>query len=236
MAYKRRTVIAGDVIEVYKFFDAAFGKRRCRGKNKGVSKQSVLDASEREAERKLRWKMNANFGDGDLHLTLTYGGEVPTPEEAKRELRNFMRRLKGAYYRLGLEFKWMAVTEWRGHRIHHHLVMNGGPSLLDIQRKWKAGRVRCSVLNTEGQYADLAAYLIKETSKHFRDEDQPFRKRWTCSRNLKEPVIKTEVIDAREWRKEPVPKKGYFIEKDRTEDGVSDRGMPFQFYSMRRIC
>lgn len=83
----------------------------------------------------------------------------------------------------------------------------------------------------------MAAYLIKETSKTFRENDGGHKQRYSSSRNLIRPIPKTEVIQkALSWALEPKPVKGYYIDKDSVENGVNGwNGQRYQRYIMVRI-
>ena len=96
-----------------------------------------------------------------------------------------------SYRKQGLEFKWVAVTEYENKAIHHHLVVNGIDSRI-LTRLWSYGRMHIASLDDTGDYIQLAEYLVKETSKTFRNPNATQKKRWRCSRNLKRPESKKE--------------------------------------------
>jgi hypothetical protein len=66
----------------------------------------------REVQRKLNAKnsqkrltrlMNANFTDGDLIMTLTYAdGCYPTPERARKDMTNYIKRVRTYRKKQGL--------------------------------------------------------------------------------------------------------------------------------------
>lgn len=236
MPYIKETAKAGKTIEVRKYYSARYGKKKsARGENINPTAEQMKRFNEKQAERNLRLKINSNFGQGDIHLVLTYKRELrPEPGEAKKRLERFIREARAAYRRLGREFRYISVTEYKRAAVHHHLVINGiDPRLL--QEIWPYGRVRPTYLDDSGQYGDLAAYLIKETAETFKTESG-YGKRWNQSKNLKKPEIEKEIIDCASWKKEPRPIKGYYIEKEKTASGVSGiTGYEYQFYSMVRI-
>lgn len=186
---------------------------RSRCKKSKPTREAVLKVNQKNAERSLTMKINHNFKPGDWHITLTYA-EAPTPLEAKKAKENFFRRLKYKCDKAGIEFKRIDVTEYENTRIHHHVVI----SYIDpqiIRAAWgNNGHVMFSTLDDTGNYAKLAAYLIKETSKTFRNSDNPNKRRYYCSSNVITPEIKREIVSGRELRQDPKPIKGYYIDED----------------------
>ena len=71
--------------------------------------------------------------------------------------------------------KYVAVTESKDKRLHHHIVINK----MDMEKVidlWKHGRVIVSRLEPEGDYTGLANYITKESG-------ESKGKRWKQSRN-----------------------------------------------------
>lgn len=211
----RETCVAGKTIlraiRIVNKNSAALGANR-RPKSK-PSREAVMKVNQKNSERVLTMQLNENFRKGDLHITLTYA-RIPTPAEAKKEKEKFFRRLKYACQKLGIEFKRIDVTEYENTRIHHHVVI----SYIDpqiIRKAWgDNGHVLFSVLDDTGNYAKLAAYLIKETSKTFRKSDNPNKRRYYHSSNIITPEIKREEVSGRELHQDPKPIKGYYIDED----------------------
>lgn len=187
------------------------GKKRAP--KSSPSKDAVRKVNEKNAVRLLTAKLNHNFRGGDLHVTLTYAGEVPTQEQAKKDKQNFLRKLKRYSDKAGTVLKRVDVTEYENHRIHHHIVISGIPAEV-ISEAWDKGFVKFSILEASGNYKNLAEYLIKETSKTFRDDDNPNKRRYNCSRNVVTPEIKQVRISERELYRELQPVKGYYIDFD----------------------
>jgi len=235
--YYQKTVIAGETKEVSKIQSARFGKKGVvRNSNLKPSPEDVKKVNFKHAEAKLRWLINTNFKFNDIHLVLTYRkGERPAPEESKKYLEKFLRDLRALYRNQNQELKYICVTEYLNKAIHHHLVINSFDMRL-ITPLWPYGRARPTFLDDTGQYDQLASYLIKETSKTYLMDDAPYAKRWNASRNLEKPQVDMVVISRNSWRKEPQATAGYYLEKDKTINGVSEiTGYPYQFYSMVKI-
>ena len=235
MSYVQQTIKAGDVVEVRKYYDWNHGRahrKQPRTKCNERSSERQAEYNKRQAIDRLRWKLNAGCEAGDYHITLTYSGDAPAPEEASKHLRNYLARLRRLYTNGGHTFQWLAVTEFQNKRIHHHLILKQGPELMEIIKRWKYGRPKVVMLDNTGQYADLAEYLVKETDKTFRDPECKQKKRWSCSRNWPEPVITKKVIKASKWNESPKALKGYVLEDEKTYQGFTEDGYPFIFYSM----
>lgn len=232
--------MAGATIEVTKSYTKRIGAK-ARGKREKPTPEEIEKVNERNAERTLRLKINANFCTDDPFITLTYRkGERPTPEQAKENIKKLIDGLRTDYRKLGDELKYINVTEYKNKAIHHHLLINhieGADVSKMVRERWKFGRPDFKYLDDTGQYKDLAAYLIKETSKTYKDNDGGHKQRYSCSRNLVMPTPKTEIIKkAARWIPDPKPIKGYYIDKDTVYNGVDPfTGREYQRYTMVRI-
>ena len=208
----REICIAGAVIDVVIKFSCRVQKTTRASKN-NPSREAVVNYNQRTAERKLARLLNANFVPGDWHCTLTYAGIEPMMPEAKKELDNFIRRMKREYKKADREFRWVAVTEYHHHRIHHHVVM----SYIDaevIAKQWRGGHVRFTALDRTRNYTKLARYLVKETSNTMKLSGSEVKKRWSASRNLVRPVIKREIVEPSVLYETPKALKGYEIDQE----------------------
>ena len=238
MPYYKTTIVAGRTIEVIKGYSKMIGNHNKRSARRNKTPEEVERINQRQAEARLRRLINANFGEGDIHLVLTYKkNDRPDPAEAKKRIDKFIRRLRTRYKKLGVELKYIHVTEYATSAIHHHLIINSIDSNLNklIRECWPHGSPHLTPLDDTGQYKDLAAYLIKETSKTFKDPEAVHKQRYSTSKNLKKPHVKTVLIDSERWREDPKPIKGYLIDKTSVENGVSEwSGRRFQRYTMIR--
>lgn len=203
MPYYRTTYKSGDVLEVEEYFSPrARGKRIPRGKNQHLTTEQQAEINLRNARKKISRTINANFGKGDLFITLTYAKEPEDRTEGDRILTNYLRRLKRWRERNKMPpLKYVAVTENKDKRLHHHIVINK----MDMEKAidlWKQGRVIVSRLEPEGDYTGLANYITKESG-------ESKGKRWKQSRNLKKPKVTVKVIDK---KPRPMkPPKGYKV-------------------------
>lgn len=208
----RDTTIAGDII--HRLVKCPSGKHGGKRKNKlNITSDKVKKNNFRLAMFRLWMLICNNFSSKDGHYSLTYAVAVDR-ERAAKDRKNFIDRLKRKYKKLGMELKYIVVTEYKNHRIHHHFIINS----LDvemIQRVWGKGAVHITPLYEEGDYHNLAEYLIKETEKTFREKDSIHKQRYSHSKNLIMPVTKREEVSAKAFSQDPKPTKGYYIPKDR---------------------
>lgn len=214
-----KKIWSGDVYEAEEYYSRRkINKSSLRGPNENGSSAEQQERNLKYARKKLARKINANFGKGDLFLTLTHKQYVGYGE-AKRQLQNFLKRLKRKRKKMGLpELKYVAVTEAEDKRAHHHLVVSGTDLTVDQWTElWGQGRIMISRLEPDGDYTGLTRYITKECPLDHS-------KRWSCSRNLVEP--KVEVVpmkDEKPKQRLRVP-KGY-REVERYEYASEENGM-----------
>lgn len=208
----REICVAGACIDVTLKYSVRAGQGQ-RAARSNPTREAVMKNNDKVAAKELTRLMNSNFHPGDWHITLTYDDEAPSEQEAKKELRNFIRRMGREFEKAGREFKWIAVTEYKNHRIHHHIVMSFCDAQT-IRRQWKRGIVRFTALDRSRNYKRLAEYFIKETTKTMREPGNETKKRWTSSRNLTRPIVKREIVQARAMHEQPKAFKGYQIDED----------------------
>lgn len=237
--YFKTTIIAGATIEVTKSYTKRVGAK-ARGKKRKPTAEEIEKINQLNAERTLRLRINANFGVDDLFVTLTYKKEErPTPEQARKNLKKLLNGLRKEYKKQKCVLKWVCATEYQNKAIHHHLLINHIPcydTAKLIRRLWRSGRPDFKFLDDTGQYKDLAAYLIKETSKTYRAKDGERKQRYSCSRNLIIPQSVTEVIRAAMWLPDPKPLKGYYVDKDTVYNGIDPfTGRKYQRYTLVRL-
>lgn len=233
MKVLREICVAGAVIDVTVKSSMAIHKKK-RGARKNVTPEKVQKNNEKIAEKKLGRIINANFGKGSWHIILTYAEEVYSeicPGVAQKELKKFIARMRRACKRNGIEFRWIAVTEYENKRIHHHFVTNAPLDL--VEQQWKNGHALGRPFDKRKNHTNLAAYLIKETRKTFRNDDSPVKSRYSHSRNLYIPEVRVERVSEKQLFDEPKAFKGYYIDQDsirRYEHPIT--GIPHLEYQM----
>lgn len=188
-SYVTKTVDSGDIREVETY--PMYLKKDMPNewiKEKNRVYQKNLD--NKNAQKSFIRKINTNFVDGDYHITLPYDDEhkPKSHEEAKRDMQNYIRRLKRRIKKENVqeELKYIYVTEHsegkKGIRCHHHLIINAILPRDIIEELWIHGkRIKSTKLHgDELHLTGLATYLSK---------DPKGKKRWCCSKNLKDPKI-----------------------------------------------
>mgnify|MGYP002590400779 CR=1 FL=1 len=132
---RTRTVKAGPMVYVdcYPVWDTAHARAASTEAKKEAHAraQKRLDAKNRA--NRLERLVNANFSAGDIMLTCEYpaGRQPGSDEQAKRDIRNMMNRVKRMRSRRGLPaLRYIYITERTesaayGVRWHHHVIMSG---------------------------------------------------------------------------------------------------------------
>ena len=192
MGYRTRTIKAGERLEaeVYPIFGRSQEKTAKRAKeNLTRERQSQLNS--RRAKRRLVLLMEANFKtDEDIHVTLTYAGEEPTVKRCRKDVRNFLNRVKRLREKRRLpELKYIyAIGHDKDQRIHVHCVMNGGIERDELERIWKKGYANTIRLQKYGKgLQGMASYLYRQNEKAKDNGERQGFHMWSGSRNLKKP-------------------------------------------------
>lgn len=234
--YILETCKAGRTIEVRKM--CVWGKRERGARRKKKQKPSTeeqLAANLKNAIRKLTRIMNTNFGAEDYHLVLSYRKEEKPDswEGMARDAREFLKKLRKEYKKLGLPWGYVRVMECgkRGAR-HHHLVIKGIKPAI-FRKCWTKGWVGCYPLDESGQYKDLAAYFLKFTDEAVRAGI--LKHRWDSSKNLKQPEIHRVRVSRRYFRATPKIEKGYYLDKDTVQEYVDANGNRQFSYTLIKI-
>lgn len=148
--------------------------------------QKIID--ERNSRKRLVRLLNCNFTEKDLAITLTYAGDPPDEAQARKDIRNYLRRVRAYRQRQGLpELKYIYVIEFddgsaknRPIRIHHHIVMSD-MDRDDAEKLWGKGRANTKRLQPDKfGFEAIGRYIIK---------DPKGRRRWCGSKNLAKPKV-----------------------------------------------
>ena len=197
MGYRRRTTVSGPRIDAEVF--PVFGRgiktmlRKARTGNGTPDAQKKANR-DRSILRAIQI-VEANFGENDVALALTYNGEAPTQDRVDKDLRNFIERVKRRRKNLGLpELKYwgtiggdeMPAAGYSGKRPHIHVFMNGGISRDELEKMWGKGFANVDRLQpgSEGLTA-IATYFAKQMQDR---EEKKGARRWRASKNLVKPV------------------------------------------------
>lgn len=187
MGYRTKTTKAGRMLEfdIYPVYGRS-QEQAARQAMKQVSPERMQRINLRNAQRRIIQLANCNFTDSDVHLTLTYA-QAPEYEQAQKDVRNFLARLKRMRKRVGLpELKYIYAIEGNEEgvkrRLHVHMLISGGIEREEIEKLWQRGYANCDRLQpNEHGLAEIARYIIKE---------QRNRRKWCSSKNLKKPQVR----------------------------------------------
>ena len=168
--YREKIYRTGDYLDIQLFpvFNKANARRKKRSK---PTSEMQAKLNQRNAERALTRILNANFGEEDISVTLTYSEEyLPESfEDAERDAKNFLRRVKRLRAKKGLEEIKYVLIPGPG-RFHFHIPMNGGIGDKELQKLWPYGY--CNIIHfqlNENGIEGHARYIAKQ----FEDSDDP---------------------------------------------------------------
>lgn len=158
---------------------------RKRGKKVNVSAPKQKNLNDRRAKRYFIQLANSNFGVGDLVVHLTYAPEFlpESEEEAAKIVAKYLRRVAYLRKKRGLPpLKYLLVTQIGRkkdgtHRIHHHVLMNGGLDRDEVENLWwetKGTKDREPIMygwanadrlrpNAKG-IASMAGYMVQDSA------------------------------------------------------------------------
>ena len=165
MPYVKRTVVAGETIETKKEFTPRIHTKGAkRTKNFKDTDEAQMKVNERKAEERLRWLLNANFSENDLHVVLHYGDKPRDFEQIEEDARKFLLVLKKELKKSGTVLKYVLCIETkRMSNPHIHLVLNDLDAKI-IKDAWKKtvgnAYVSITMLDDRGNHGELASYFI----------------------------------------------------------------------------
>lgn len=237
----------GDIIDVEEFHDGRYGapgKKRV-DKAKPTEEQMRMVNALNKA-RRCRQRLLMYFHPGDIFATWTYE-EKNRPPDMKHALADFqkaMRKVRAEFKKKGYEVFWIRNIE-RGTKgaWHIHLIINEiGDTAGIIQRAWAKGGTWSIEIKRSKYYDEdftkLANYMTKDeyTTEEKKDgsRSKPRLREasYSISRNM--PLPKPRVDRLCYWKKEPKPKKGYYIAK--IHEGINPvTGYLYRRYTMIRL-
>lgn len=184
--YRTKTIKSGDMLEVEVFPIWSTQGEATRAR-KVTTREAQRNLNDKNAKKRIIRKINTNFTENDVAITLTYADGVPDQEQARKDIQNYLRRVRSYRKKNGLpELKYVYVIEYSGDqgrtkkRVHHHVIMTG-MDRDEAERLWGKGYANARRLQPDDYgFEALARYMTKEPNGG---------KRWCASRNLKEPTI-----------------------------------------------
>lgn len=231
--YRREWIQCGPFLEVREYFA---GRGPGSNRKTGLYSEEMLEEQQkkngRKQVKKLTGLLRCNFSSdrGDLAVMLPedpqMNYETGRLEHADRKIAAqhraaFLKAVRQEYKRRGLSpLKWLGViekqTEW-----HHHIAMNAGLTLQELQALWPYGQVKAEIVKDSDGFQGLAEYLLGEGEQSKKrgapkEPRQRGERAWSCSKNLDKPkVIKREDITSTGvLRKAPPQKRGYQLLND----------------------
>jgi hypothetical protein len=252
--FDTKTITSGPIREV-EVFPLYLKKEMPDEWRRKETKEARKNLNDKNARKKFIRKLNANFNKDDYFLTLNYFKELRPKDhkEARKHMRNFIQTLNRKYEKEQLKngvtksklkkIKYMFVTEYSEDKkieCHHHLVMNAVLPITVVKKAWKFGsRGKMDYLDPDDMhFTGLGNYLSK---------DPKGKKRWCCSKNLKDPDITRnlskfskkkvkEMKDNQNLIKFEMEKAnpGYIFVKSEVYINTYN-GMPYIYATMRRI-
>lgn len=194
--YDTKTITSGTMreVEVFPMYLKKYMPDEWRLKN---TREAQKNLNNKNAIKNFTRKLNMNFVKGDYYLTLEYLNKYLPKDhnEARKQMHKYIRRLNYLYMKIQLangvpkkkikRIKYMFITEHsdvKKIRCHHHMVLEAVLPIEVVEREWKFGnRTKISFLSPDDMgLTGLAIYLSK---------DPKGKKRWCCSKNLKNPEI-----------------------------------------------
>ncbi|WP_455798948.1 rolling circle replication-associated protein [Clostridium butyricum] len=187
--YIKKTIVSGSVIEceIYPIWKNGSDVPRTKV---GISREAQKNLNDKNAKKKINRLINTNFTEDDLMITLTYKNNyLPNEDEAKRDIQNYINRLKRRRKKDGIEepLKYLYVIEYENNkknskkvRIHHHIIINkmDRNSAEEVWRKGRTDSMRLQ-LDDDG-LSGISKYISKGLCSG---------RRWSYSKNLKKPTI-----------------------------------------------
>ncbi len=238
--YVKKIFDLGWVKEIHKYYPGNYG---APGVKRGPKRERAPEDIERQnktnREKKVQRLILANFHEGDWHLVLKYKKELRPGSlaEAKKQVQKFLADMRKAYKKAGYQFKYIYVTE-RGKQgaCHHHLIIEdiAEPDLNTkkmVLKFWEYGSKAFMPLYEDGEFENLAEYIVKKETKEEAEGCT-----YSRSRNLIVPEPQREIIHRKRWLLQPKPEKGWYIVPDSLVNGENPvTGYPYQHYTMRKL-
>lgn len=233
--YFMRVYFAGDYVLVKKHTPRGRFPLKKRLKRMKETPEAVKRYNNKRRAEKIQLLILCNFDKG-YHITLDYPkGEKPeTYEQAEKNLTDFLHKTSRRLKKKGKQFKYIAVTE-RGKKaaaLHHHMVIeNDSDVLAEVLAVW-GQYMHISTMYEEGQYKELAEYLVKVETK---EELTKGRSKYHRSRNLIKPLEKSALID-RPLTDDPRIPKGYTLIESSLVNGFNEFiGVKHQKFMLKKI-
>ena len=211
MKLRRKTIIAGDLVKIAEYSPPMpRDNQKTRRIRQKATKEAQRLLNRINAYARLEEKLAANFSNRDYFVTFTYrkGEEPASRKEAKEHRAQFIRRLRDSRKRREQPLLWiMAIENKHGKgRYHFHAVINSigfSSDIEEIESLWEHGHTHIDRLfdaahdsgDDFNSWLDVACYLTKERPEDGPDLTPNGAQIYSCSRNLKKPIVITEWVN-----------------------------------------
>lgn len=235
MKRRRKTVIAGNLVKIVEYTPPMpRDNQQTRSARHRATTAARKALNHRTAQGRLEAKLAANFSSQDYFITFTYrpGAEPATRKEALKNKVRFINRLRAARSCRREPLRWIMALENKhgAGRYHFHAVINaiGGESdREEIISLWDYGEAHIERLfnpaHDSGEdfntWLQLARYMTKERPEDGPDTTPNGAQLYSCSRNLKKPIVITEWIEPGE--RVTIPAGAVAVERTETETEYS---------------
>jgi hypothetical protein len=187
--YRVKTITSGKVREC-EAFPIWSTKAQAHAARANTNREAQKILNKNNSIKRCRRLVDNNFTINDYMVTMTYGSDQDLPDEkqARKDIRNYLRRARADAKKHGRELKYLYVIEWfngdgRRARVHHHVFLSG-VDRDTAENLWTYGRCNADRLKPEnGTLAGLAIYTLKQPKEGWRT------RRWQGSQNLKKPTV-----------------------------------------------
>ena len=214
MKRRRKTVIAGNLVKIVEYIPPMpRDNQQTRSARQHTTTEARKALNHRTAQGRLEEKLATNFSTRDYFITYTYrpGAEPASRKEAKRHRAHYIRLLREARSRRGQPLRWiMAIENKHGEgRYHFHAVINaagGKEDREELLSLWEYGEAHIERLFNPAHdsgtdfntWLQVARYMTKERPEDGPDVTPNGAQLYSCSRNLKKPIVISEWIEAGE--------------------------------------
>lgn len=197
MGYRTRTTKAGTRLEAEIY--PIFGREKTgilKAARKSITPERVKRQNWKRSEHRLVLLVEENFrADRDIHISLTYEGTEPDMQRCRKDIKNYLSRVRRAREKKGLpELKYIyAIGLDADTRIHAHMIMSGGMGRKELEKIWGKGYANSFELQDYGNgLIGMAKYLYQQTDERRKTAGaMPYIRSWAGSKNLIKPKTRT---------------------------------------------
>jgi len=197
-----KIIRTGAYVEIYDYEKEPICHTKFRKAKRRLRSDSLIKIIRRRdnanrARKSFMRLIRANLGatETPILLTLTFR-ETQAIHEGYRAVTLFFQRCRRSF---GKGFRYIAVPEFGTQstkRLHFHTIVWGFPLGVAYSERetrllasiWGQGWLDCRVTDNSPK---LAGYLAKYTSKAFLDPQLLNKKAYSCSRNVRRPLIRS---------------------------------------------